>query len=307
MSRRQSAGDVEPAAARAGSRARRWSLADLFSKPKQPEQAPDDPAPQAKQRQPVLTRRRSSPEAPVARSASGRAPAPARPRRIHVDLRDTSDVWMRRSIKDKLSLNPVRPRTVFDGVELPGFLKALRRHSSDKTADRRSSRKNDKKHARHRSLKRRPRSRRDAPTPAGAAMPEPDIAVSTDPTVRFSEPLSPEQEQRAQPVRMPIPTHFTADGDSLQALAGQSNRVSVASADDEAQPPKVYQVLGRRNTGRSHKANQPSDAMSPVLVTIGRDGSIISDLASRPSDEQPSRSASVDAPTETVATERASA
>ncbi|KAJ2818028.1 hypothetical protein IWW50_005961, partial [Coemansia erecta] len=218
---------------------------------------------------------------------------PARPRRILIDLRDTSDVWQRRTVKDKLSLNSVRPRTLFEGVELPRFLKALSGHAD---AVPKKPRPASKKRTRTRSLKRRPRSHQGPRTPGRIVMPEPAVIESPNPAVQFTDPASPQ-------VQMPMPTHFTADGvpDSqdaghLQPPPDQSNRVSVASADDEAHPPQVFQVLERRNTNRGHKANQPSDAISPVLVTIARDGSIVSDPASRHSDEQTRRTNSSELP-----------
>ncbi|KAJ2228332.1 hypothetical protein EV180_002035 [Coemansia sp. RSA 518] len=302
MSRRQSAGDLELAAERAGSRNRRWSLADLFFRPKHDRSA--DAAPldaQPRHKGTVLMRRRSSPATPAkARPVSAKdRPAPARhktgpqrrrhkqPQRVYIDLHDSSDVWLRRSVRDKLSLNPVRPRTLFQGVELPRFLKALSGHSD---SEHRTS------HARKktRSLKRRPRSRQGTHTPNAVVMPEPVVLDSPHQTVRFSEPASPL-------VRMPIPTHFTADGvpdtdpgSNLLVDPAPSNRISVASADDDAHAPQVFQVLERRNTRRGHTASQPSDAMSPVLVTIARDGSIVSDLASRQSDDQTRRTPSSD-------------
>ncbi|KAJ2123813.1 hypothetical protein IW147_002242 [Coemansia sp. RSA 720] len=301
MSRRQSAGDLELAAVRAGSRNRRWSLADLFFRPKHDQSA--DTAPldaQPKHKGPVLMRRRSSPEtsakvrpvpakdrpAPARHKTGSQRRQPKQPRRVYIDLRDSSDVWLRRSVKDKLSLNPVRPRTLFQGVELPRFLKALSGHSD---SEHRTS------HARKktRSLKRRPRSRQGTHTPNVVVMPEP-VLDSPHQTVRFSEPASPL-------VRMPIPTHFTADGvpdtdpaSSLLVDPAPSNRISIASADDDAQTHRVFQVLERRNTRRGHTASQPSDAMSPILVTIARDGSIISDLTSRQSDDQARRTPSSD-------------
>ncbi|KAJ2847106.1 hypothetical protein IWW36_004020, partial [Coemansia brasiliensis] len=259
--------------------------------------------PQLRQKRPTLTRRRSSPET----SAHSRTEDEARlhehhphHRRIHVDLHDSSDVWMRRSTKDKLSLNPVRPRMLFRGVELPQFLKIFSSHANSAKAERSKSHKSKKKRTRPRSLKRRPRNRHSAAdTPEQVAMPEPHVFESSSQAVRFSEPLSiPERERRSPPPRMPIPAHFTTQvaaadtqgqtgpGDHLQANHQPSNRASVASADDENHTARVFQVLERRNTGRSHKANQPSDAASPVLVTITRGGSIVSEPASKRSNEQ---------------------
>ncbi|KAJ2453051.1 hypothetical protein EV183_002480 [Coemansia sp. RSA 2336] len=307
MSRRQSAGDAQPAAVHASRpHSRRWSIGDLFFRPQHSTPVPNDEAqPQLRKKRPTLTRRRSSPE------TSAHPPAESRPqrhehhphhRRIHVDLHDSSDVWMRRSTKDKLSLNPVRPRMLFRGVELPQFLKIFSSHANS-DAERSKSPKSQKKRARPRSLKRRPRNRHSAADrPEHVAMPVPQVFESDSQAVRFSEPLSiPERERRSPPPRMPIPEHFTAQaaaggtheqtdpGDHLQAGHQPSNRVSVASADDENHASRVFQVLERRNTGRNHKANQPSDAASPVLVTITRGGSIVSEPASKHSSEQTQR------------------
>ncbi|KAI9468774.1 hypothetical protein LPJ78_003922 [Coemansia sp. RSA 989] len=303
MSRRQSAGDAEPVAAHARSRSRRWSIGDLFFRPQHSTPVPSDEAhPQLGQKRPTLTRRRSSPETsahPPAESKPLRNEHRPHPRRIHVDLHDSSDVWMRRPTKDKLSLNPVRPRMLFRGVELPQFLKIFSSHANS-DAERSKSHKSKKKHTRPRSLKRRPRNRHSAANPPEqVAMPVPQVFESASQAVRFSEPLSvPERERRSPPPRMPIPAHFTtqaaADGtqeqtgtsDHLQPNHQPSNRVSVASVDDENHAARVFQVLERRNTGRSHKASQPSDAASPVLVTITRGGSIVSEPTSKHSSEQ---------------------
>ncbi|KAJ1724991.1 hypothetical protein LPJ53_000780 [Coemansia erecta] len=63
------------------------------------------------------------------RSTRGRRPPR---RRILVDLSDTSDVWQRRSVREKMSLSSIRPRTFLHDLEPPRFVRLLFGHHGDK-------------------------------------------------------------------------------------------------------------------------------------------------------------------------------
>ncbi|KAJ2161306.1 hypothetical protein GGF46_001567 [Coemansia sp. RSA 552] len=230
-------------------------------------------------------------------------PREPRAQRIHVDLRDSSDTWKRRSIREKLSLNPIRPRAIFQGAELPHFLRALC-GDQQKSAAQPEARGKTSTRSQQRTLKRRvPNKKPKEHRLAEVTVPLPEAQVATGAqTVRFSQLDAPQQPgEAAVHVHMPIPTHFTADGRPVVSAGrslpvsravsspgdiGRSNRVSMASVEEENPAPQVFQVLGRRNTCRSHRANKSSNAISPVLVTIARDGSIVSDHLSRPSDDR---------------------
>ncbi|KAJ2618011.1 hypothetical protein H4S08_000091 [Coemansia sp. RSA 1365] len=283
------------------------------------------PKEHSKKKRPTLVRRRTSPDT-SARKANGgnavetldrrqpqshrRRPSVPQSHQINVDLRNSSDMHTRAPTKDKLSLSPVRSRSLLQGVDMPHLFDILcgqekpskkhsRTHKKEKSRSyhRSKHRTHQKDHAAKKANKPAVKLT-DSETPDNAG-----ADVSCSQTARFSHsPNSLAQSSNA--FRMPMPVHFGSEDMSyahtdvtsgnLQDNSGdpyqvkdttRHNRISTASGDEDGQP-QVFQVLGRRNTQRSRHIAKTSDAVSPVLVTIARDGSIVSDLTSRPSEEQ---------------------
>ncbi|KAJ2229281.1 hypothetical protein IWW45_006262 [Coemansia sp. RSA 485] len=252
------------------------------------------------------------------------------PRRIHIDLRDTSDVWQRRSVKEKMSLGSIRPSSFLRGVDPPWFMRALFDHSNDKSKSKknksksksrskdsatdRSARHKHRHHSNKRSDKNsKPQISPPIPMPMPAAFATDSSAAtsgSREPTVQFLQPMDDSAHVKETP--MPMPTHTSVPRRMvLEEIArapasavlqlGQVRQISskggsskhnshtsMASADDDNQQLRIYKVLGRKPAVRNLHSRVNSDKqISPVLVTIARDGSVISDLASRPSEELP--------------------
>ncbi|KAJ2724189.1 hypothetical protein GGI07_002143 [Coemansia sp. Benny D115] len=78
------------------------------------------------------------------------------------------------------------------------------------------------------------------------------------------------------------------DDSLLSSLNGKLRRSSTASGEEDPQQLRIYRVLGRKGKNNSIHARVNSDIqLSPVLVTIARDGSIVSSESPRPSEELP--------------------
>ncbi|KAJ2801679.1 hypothetical protein H4R20_003582 [Coemansia guatemalensis] len=287
------------------------------------------PKEHSRKKRPTLVRRRTSPDTSTRKAGGeSAAVTPDRPKghshrrrsslpqpdQIHVDVRDSSDAWTRMPTKSKPSRSSDRSHSLFQGVSMPHFLGVLcGQEKPSKPPSKPQKRK--KARSRHSSKHRTHRkdSVADKADKAAVQMPMPEAPAnvgadtSGSQTVHFSHPPD-SLAQDSNAVRMPTPVHFVGDGmpyaptatdpgnpqdssgDPSQAYASTSrrNRVSTASGDEDGQP-QVFQVLGRRNTQRSRHTAKTSDAISPVLVTIARDGSIVSDLASRQSEDQSGR------------------
>ncbi|KAJ2776245.1 hypothetical protein GGI15_004896 [Coemansia interrupta] len=193
------------------------------------------------------------------------------PRRIHVDLRDTSD-------------RSGTPRKRAHGDS--------RRRAASRPAG-------------------------SSPMPARGADDPAATPAERSPTVRFVHPLDTGTLAPGVHPQMAVPKHMVVEeiaraptGSILQLAQlhtqrvrsndparKKSVRVSAVSADDDeeeqeegegrrGQQLRIYRVLGRKSGCRDLGAKAGGDRqMTPVLVTIARDGSIVSDTASRPSED----------------------
>ncbi|KAJ2077795.1 hypothetical protein H4R24_004915, partial [Coemansia sp. RSA 988] len=239
------------------------------------------------------------------------------PHQIHVDLVDSSDTRIRKPTKEKSSMSSDRSHSLFQSSDMPHFLSVLcGREKPSKSHPKTHKKKKTRSHhsSKHRSHRKGNATDKTADKTDKMAvqmsMPEVPGNAGADPrdsqSVHFSHPPS-SLAQGSNAVHMPTPVHYASDGvpyaptaadhrnlqdssvDPFQTdAATRRNRVSTASGDEDGQL-QVFQILGRRNTQHSRHAAKTSDAISPVLVTIARDGSIISDPASRQSEDQPGR------------------
>ncbi|PIA14929.1 hypothetical protein COEREDRAFT_88253 [Coemansia reversa NRRL 1564] len=273
----------------------------------------------------TLVRRRSSPDTSARNDNGGntvvtldslqpqshrRRPSVPQPHQINVDLRNSSDMRSRVPTKDNNSLSPVRSRSLLQGVDMSHLLDMLCGQEKPSKSHSRTHKK-EKAHSHRRSKNRTHQkdhvaNKTDKPAVKMSDSEAPDNGgadSSCSQTVCFSRPPN-SLAQCSNAIHMPTPIHFASEdmpyaltvGNSgnLQNISGdpyqaddttRHNRISTASGDEDGQP-QVFQVLGRRNTQRSRHTAKTSDAISPMLVTIARDGSIVSDLASRPSEDQ---------------------
>ncbi|KAJ1834898.1 hypothetical protein LPJ73_007763, partial [Coemansia sp. RSA 2703] len=124
-----------------------------------------------------------------------------RKRHLPLDTSDTSDVWRRRSTKEKVSLRSMSLRAILHDVEPPWFVRFLFGRHGAKRDKRKKSRKRSGEHSPRRrrvngsSGRRRrratPRRTISSPTPA-ANLSADDTTVASDtrePTVQFVHPL----------------------------------------------------------------------------------------------------------------------
>ncbi|KAJ2376769.1 hypothetical protein GGI05_006966, partial [Coemansia sp. RSA 2603] len=137
-----------------------------------------------------------------------------------------------------------------------------------------------------------PRRTISSPTPA-ANLSADDTTVASDtrePTVQFVHPL--DDSTQHIPKHMVIEEIARARASSILQLAQVQHKPHRRN-DPSAQGPdagadegqlRIYRVLGRKPGCRDLSA-KVDDRLAPVLVTIARDGSIISDTTSRPSED----------------------
>ncbi|KAJ2885782.1 hypothetical protein IWW38_005290, partial [Coemansia aciculifera] len=229
---------------------------------------------------------------------------------------DTSDVWIRRTIKDRLSLSSVNPRLLLSGIKPPHIFQMLAGHVKEEKAPpppppppprrKRSPHKHKHRH-RNRSPGGTPirSTPRTPPADAGAktreheqvayAMPTPTHIIIPNEVLQQSDhqgadlqlyEIDPTQQQQQQQGSDPVPQglcSIVASRAIPLACIDRKHRLSTASGDDDSSGSnvvRVLKVLGRMNSSTDISANVAQS--SPMLVTVARNGSITSEASLLP-------------------------